>query len=233
LVWALSSQLWRRGWGERAARREHLTVDERQVDATIESWGGPRATDGKIFTQGNVREFARSQALVTELGRRYFDGLSVAFDYTQATSRSSAERKAERMARGGDAAAELIKSDTAAGIPAGTGQRLRAADSPKLAAGTPLFSAEPGTVLAFEPEPNAGQWLIVRIEERTATPSPRASAADDRTLNGLGNQLLGLTAERAGVRLSPRYGAWDPIGLSPVHSAGETTGFRFSGSSES
>lgn len=230
---ALAGQLVRQELIERVAAQERLSVDERQVDGVIDSWGGPRATEGKIFTPGNVREFARGEALVTELGRRYFDGLSVVFDYTQATSRSSAERKAEQMARGEAAAAELIKSDTAAGTAAGTGQRLRAADSPKLAAATPLFGAEPGTVLAFQPEPNGGQWLIVRIKDRTAKPSPRASAADDRTLYGLGGQLLGLTAERVGVRLSPRYGTWDPIGLTAVPDEGQTTGFKFSGPSQS
>ncbi|MFC7341889.1 SurA N-terminal domain-containing protein [Saccharopolyspora griseoalba] len=231
---ALAGQLVRQELIAEVAEREHLSVDERQVDAMIDRWGGPRATEGEVFTPGNVREFARGEALVTELGRRYFDGLSVTFDYTQATSRSSAQRKAEEMARGGAAATELIERDTAAGTPAGTGQRLRAADSPKLAAATPLFGAEPGTVLAFEPERNAGQWLIVRIQERVAEPSPRAGAADDATLHGLGSQLLGLTADRVGVRLSPRYGAWDPIGLTAAPSEGETTGFRLTApSSES
>lgn len=223
---ALAGQLVRRELIARTAQRERLSVNEQQVNAVIDRWGGPRATEGKIFTEENVRDFARDDALVIELGRRYFDGLSITFDYTQATTRSSAEQKARRMAESDAAASELISSDVADGTPAGTGQRLRAADSPKLAAATPLFGAEPGTVLAFEPEPNAGQWLIVRIEEREATPAPQAGAAEESTLRGLGGQLLGLTAERAGVRLSPRYGAWDPIGLNPVPEEGQTTGFR-------
>lgn len=228
---ALAGQLVRRELIAEAAERERLSVDEQQVDAVMNRWRRSGATEGSIFTEENVRGFARDDALLLELGRRYFDGLSITFDYTQATTRSEAERKAHRMAESDAAATELINSDRAGGTPAGAGQRLRATDSPKLAAATPLFGAEPGTVLAFEPEPNAGQWLIVRIEERAATPAPRASAADESTLRALGGQLLGLTAQRAGVQLSPRYGAWDPIGLSPVPDEGQTTGFRIPGDS--
>ncbi|WP_406692705.1 SurA N-terminal domain-containing protein [Saccharopolyspora sp. ID03-671] len=223
----LAGQLVRKELVAQAARQDGLTVSEQQVTDMINQWGGPQATQGKIFTPENLHDMARSEALVTELGRRYFDGLAVTFDFTQATTRADAERKAQQMSRGDAAVRDLIAADAGAGVPAAAGQRLRAVDSPKLAASTPLFGAEPGTVLAFEPEPNSGQWLVALIREREAKPSPNpTSAVDDQTLQGVGSFLLGATADRVGVTLSPRYGVWDQIGLQAAPNEDETTGFR-------
>ncbi|MEV4731259.1 SurA N-terminal domain-containing protein [Saccharopolyspora sp. NPDC049426] len=223
----LAGQLVRQELVAQAARENGLTASEQQVTDMINQWGGPQATEGKIFTPENLHEMARTEALVTELGRRYFDGLAVTFDFTQATTRAEAERKAHQMAQGDAAVRDLIAADAKAGLPASAGQQLRAVDSPKLAASTPLFSAEPGTVLAFEPEPNSGQWLVALIRDRKAAPSAGpAGGVDDQTLQGVGTYLLGATADRVGVTLSPRYGVWDPIGLQPVPNEGETTGFR-------
>ncbi|SFS55042.1 SurA N-terminal domain-containing protein [Saccharopolyspora flava] len=223
----LAGQLVRKELVAQAARQDGLTVSEQQVTDMINQWGGPQATRGKIFTPENLHDMARSEALVTELGRRYFDGLAVTFDFTQATTRAEAERKAHQMARGDAAVRDLIAADARAGVPAAAGQHLRAVDSPKLAASTPLFGAEPGTVLAFEPEPNSGQWLVALIRQREAKPSPNpTSSVDDQTLQGVGSFLLGATADRVGVQLSPRYGVWDQIGLQAAPNEGETTGFR-------
>lgn len=223
----LAGQLVRQELVAQAAQENGLIASEQQVTDMINQWGGPQATEGKIFTPENLHEMARTEALVTELGRRYFDGLAVTFDFTQATTRAEAERKAHQMARGDAAVRDLIAADAKAGLPASAGQQLRAVDSPKLAASTPLFSAEPGTVLAFEPEPNSGQWLVAHIRDRKAAPTATpAGGVDDQTLQGVGTYLLGATADRVGVTLSPRYGVWDPIGLQPVPNEGETTGFR-------
>lgn len=223
----VASQLVLQRLTDRAARDEHLAVAEQQVTDLINGMGGPEAaTAGKIYTADDVREVARAQLLAGELGRRYYDRLGITFDYTQATNRREAETKARRMAEGQDQAAALVDADRRAGTPAAAGQRLRATDSAQLAAGTPLFGAAPGTVLAFEPQPNAGQWLVVRIRERRTDEPPVRGAADDRTLQEFGTRLLGFTADRVGVRLSPRYGTWDPIRLAAAPNSGEVSGFR-------
>ncbi|PKW14227.1 SurA N-terminal domain-containing protein [Saccharopolyspora spinosa] len=227
----LAAQLVRQELVEQAARDERLTVTDQQVADLINRMGGPAAaTSGKIYTPQNLREVARTQLLATELGRKYFDRLDITFDYSQATTRGEAEEKAKRMAQGPAEAAAVVTADAKAGVPAALDQKLRATDSPQLAATTPLFGAQPGTVLAFEPETNSGQWLIARIKERRADAPPAvpAGGADDQTLQGVGMHLLGITADRVGVRLSPRYGVWDRVNLVAVPSEGETTGFRMS-----
>ncbi|GAA4856449.1 SurA N-terminal domain-containing protein [Saccharopolyspora cebuensis] len=223
----LASQLVVQELAAHAAREESLAVTPEQVNARIDRMGGPRAaTEGGIYTEGNVRDAVRAQLLATELGRKYFDRLAVTIDYTQATTRADAQRKAERMAEGPEQATALVAADRRTGVPAVADQRLRAADSPQLAAMTPLFGAEPGTVLAFEPEPNSGQWLIARIDHRSTEATGPPSGADDQLLQQFGFNLLGHTAQRAGLELSPRYGVWDAIALTAAPGEGQTTGWR-------
>ncbi|MBB5153591.1 hypothetical protein BJ970_001125 [Saccharopolyspora phatthalungensis] len=228
----LAAQLVRQELVEQAARDERLAVTDQQVTDLINRMGGPQqATAGKIYTQQNLREVMRTQLLATELGRKYFDRLAITFDYTQATTRREAQEKAQRMLQGPAEAAAVVNTDARTGLPAALGQHLRATDSPRLAAATPLFGAQPGTVLAFEPEPNSGQWLIARINDRRtdAPPASPAGGADEQTLQGVGMFLLGITADRVGVRLSPRYGVWDQVSLTAVPNDSETTGFRLTG----
>ncbi|QGK72012.1 hypothetical protein GIY23_03530 [Allosaccharopolyspora coralli] len=219
---------------ERAARAENITVSDNRVSEEIAARGGAEAaTRGQIYTPRNFRDGVRAQLIATELGRKYADRLAVTFDYTQATTRSDAEHKARRMAAGAEETRKVIAEDAAAGLPAMEGERLRAAETPEvnaLAAATPLFAADPGTVLAFQGQ-QAGQWLVARItERRTDARGPAPAPMDQETLQALGTQLLALTGERVGVELSPRYGVWDPIALATAPNEGETTGFRYSDS---
>ncbi|MER6993021.1 SurA N-terminal domain-containing protein [Saccharopolyspora hirsuta] len=227
----LASQLVRQELVEQAAREERLTVTDQQVAERIGQLGGPEAaTEGMIYGPREAGEMVRTQLLTAELGRKYIDRLVITFDLTQASTRREAEEKARRMARGPQESAALVAEDAAAGLLAGADQRARPVDTPELATTTPLFGAEPGTVMAFERTPNSGQWLVVRIKDRQvdpAAPAQLANGADDQVLQQFGTYLLGATADRAGVQLSPRYGVWDPVGLAAVPSEGETTGFRF------
>lgn len=213
-----------------AAKQEQLSVDERQVDELIGRMGGPEAaTHGRVYTRENLRESARTQLLTAELGKKYFHRVSVVLDFTVATSRREAENKARTMAEGPQQAAALIDADRKAGQRAMTDQPFRADENTKLATTTPVFGADPGTVLAVKPGEGSGDWLIVLVKKRDTNAPPPATPTEEagqKTLYDAGLQMLGLTAEHLGVRLSPRYGVWDPVGLSAVPTPGETTGLR-------
>jgi hypothetical protein len=211
-----------------AAVAEQLPVDDRAIQDMIAQMGGPQgATAGKIYTPQNVGDEARSQLIATELGQKYLSRLSVTFDFTQATNRQEAETKANRMAQGLQQTEALIAADSGNGVPAAANQQLRAADNAQIAAGTPLFGAPPGTVLAFQTDQQSGQWVVVRLlSRRTDLTAAQPTPADPQSLQGLGLQLLALTADRVGVQLSPRYGVWDPIALSAAPNTGETLGIR-------
>lgn len=213
------------------AQREGVSVDERKVTQQIDQMGGPeKATAGKINTPENLRDSVRSQLLATELGRKYLDRTAITFDYTQASSRKDAKRLAENMARGKEEAAAFLKSEQAAGKQVALGETMRAADSGQVAASTPLFGAPPGTVVAFETQPQSGQWLVARINKRdtNATSGPPAQGSE-QIYQAFGMRLLAATGERVGVELNPRYGVWDPVGMAAAPNENETVGFWFSG----
>jgi hypothetical protein len=216
-----------------AALAEHLTVDEKSIDDAVAKMGGPQAaTAGKIYTPANVRDEARSQLLAVELGRKYLDRLAITFDYTQASNRQEAQTKAQRMAQGQQQAAALVAADRQAGVPSSVGQQLRAADNAQIAAGTPIFGVPPGTVVAFQPDQQSGQWLVVRVEDRRTeapSPTPVAGHTDPQILQEFGMQLLGMTEDRVGVQLSPRYGVWDPLAFGAAPNQDQTVGLRFDG----
>jgi SurA-like protein len=217
---------------ELAAAAEQLSVDQEHVDAVIAQQGGAQAaTAGTFMTPQRLPESVRAGLLLTELGRRYADRLSITFDYTQASTRTEAEAKARRMALGPAEAAAVLDADRKTGKVVGVGERRSVADNAELAARTPLFGARPGTVLAFEMQEQTGQWIVARIVDRNTNdvaPGAAGEQIDDATLQAIGARLLGITAENAGVRLSPRYGAWDPVALSAAPNADETVGFWLS-----
>lgn len=227
----LASDLVRRRLVEQATREEGLRVDQQQVSAVIDSAGGAeKASKGQIYTAGDLEDAMRSRMLTGELGRKYIGRVAVTYDVTTANNRREAEEKARRMAAGEQQATDLVNADHQAGLGSATSQRATSGELPDLAAGTPLFAALPGTVVAFELQPQSGQWTVLRIKDRS-TGGPGTvgdgSAQDEKKMQAFGTQLLRVTAQRNGVELSPRYGVWDPIALSAAPSAGETTGFAF------
>ncbi|NHD17813.1 MULTISPECIES: SurA N-terminal domain-containing protein [unclassified Actinopolyspora] len=215
---------------DRAARRQNLRVPEQRITEWIERQGGAEAAMSEtIFTADQARSVARSLLLMRELGSEQLPKVSVRFDYTSATTRAEAKSKAERMARGPEQAAELIAEDSASGSPAGEGRELRAANNPRMAASTPLFAAESGTVLAFRGSGRSTRWMVARITERRIsdeqgqTPAMGSAAQLEQQF---GARLLGLTAQRTGVELSPRYGVWDPVAVTAVPEEEQRSGFR-------
>ncbi|WP_243789991.1 SurA N-terminal domain-containing protein [Saccharopolyspora gloriosae] len=227
----LAGDLTRRALVDQVAEDEGLRVDERRVREVIDAAGGAeKASAGQIYTADDMADVVRSRLLTAELGRRYIDRLSVTYDVTSATTREDAEQKARRMARGDAESAAVVTADQQAGQGAATDQRLRSAEVPDLAAGTPLFGARPGTTMAFELQPQSGQWTVVRIKRRDVAPPPPApspAGGDEMRMQSFGDQLLRVTAQRVGVELSPRYGAWDQLAMSAAPNKDETIGFVF------
>ncbi|GAA2784609.1 hypothetical protein [Saccharopolyspora taberi] len=215
------------------AAAERLHVDEQRVTDVIQGMGGEAATQGTVFTPANFRDSVRYQLLAGELARKYVDRLSVTIDYTQASTRDEAEAKVRQLAQGPEQAAALIAADRAAGLRAVSGERVWAGDQGgQMASDTPLFGTPAGTAVAFELQPQSGQWLVALVRQRdTATPSPApvAGQLDAEAAQRIGSRLIGITAAEVGVELSPRYGVWDPVALAAAPNAGETTGFAVSG----
>jgi len=216
---------------EIAARRAGLTVDQFRVNRLIKEVGGAEAASkGTIFDANSYRQRAKDKLLMAALGRAVLRNSAVTVDYTTADTRTAAKQRVEELSQAGSTRArQSIDADVRAGKDAELGKRIAAADDPIFAT-TPAFGVAEGTVVAFQLE-DTKPWVIMVVKNRTnrgAQPSEHAlpiDQIDPAVLEAIGLRQLAQVGEELGVRLSPRYGVWDPISLQVVSDENETGGF--------
>ncbi|HEX2264243.1 MAG TPA: SurA N-terminal domain-containing protein [Pseudonocardiaceae bacterium] len=214
-----------------AARRAGLAVDQARVSRLIDEVGGAQgASKGTIFDADGYRERAVDKLLTAQLGLSALRNSAVTVDYTTADTRTAAKAKVDELSRvGAKRARQLIDADVRAGKDAVIGKRIVAADDPIFAT-TPAFGVDEGTVVAFQLA-DTTPWLIMVIKNRAnrgVQPSDNAPALeqiDPAVLEAIGLRQLAQVGEEVGVRLSPRYGIWDPVSLQAVANENETAGF--------
>jgi hypothetical protein len=216
---------------EVAARRAGLKVDQARVNRMIKEVGGAQAgSKGTIFDANSYRQRAKDKLLMAALGRLTLRNSAVTVDYTTADTRTAAKRRVEELSQAGATRArQSIEADLDAGKDAELDKRIVAADDPIFAT-TPAFGVTPGTVVAFQVQ-DTTPWVIMVVSSRTnrgAQPSahaPNIDQIDPAVLEAIGLRQLGPVAQELGVRLSPRYGVWDPVNLQVVSDENETSGF--------
>ncbi|MGH3886361.1 MAG: SurA N-terminal domain-containing protein [Pseudonocardiaceae bacterium] len=214
-----------------AARRTGLTVDQARVDRLISEVGGAEAASkGTVFDANAYRQRAGDKLLMAQLGQRALRNSAVTVDYTTADTRTAAQARVEELSQAGPKRArQLIDADVRAGKDAVIGRRIVAADDPIFAT-TPAFGVVEGTVVAFQLT-DTKPWLIMVIKNRTdrgVQPSgnaPVLEQIDPVVLEAIGLRQLAQVGEEVGVRLTPRYGIWDPVSVQAVADENETSGF--------
>jgi hypothetical protein len=216
---------------EIAARRAGLTVDQSRVNRLIKEVGGAEAASkGTIFDANSYRQQAKDRLLMAALGRAALRNSAVTVDYTTADTRTAAKQRVEELSQAGSKRArQSIDADVRAGKDAALGKRIVAADDPIFAT-TPAFGVAEGTVVAFQLA-DTKPWVIMVVKNRTnrgAQPSdhaPPIDQIDSAVLEAIGLRQLAQVGEELGVRLSPRYGVWDPVSMQVVSDENETGGF--------
>ncbi|MBM7811532.1 SurA N-terminal domain-containing protein [Saccharothrix algeriensis] len=219
---------------ERAAQREGVTVSEEAVTESVENAGGAEAaSQNTVYDAATFRERARDQLLLVELARKYVDRMEVTFDYFFTKDNKDAVEKAEQVAKDPSKMAGFVRSGPQG--PEGQqlakmGQKVSSAESPQ-AAGSPLFGVQPGTVVAFAPDPGSAQWLVAYVTERDddARRSGEASSTEQLTpqlLEQIGLRLVQRLAGDPEIRVNPRYGVWDRTAIALAPSDDELTGFQ-------
>jgi hypothetical protein len=204
----------------RKAAASGITISDAAVDATIATQGGPDAMlDNNPVDPAGLRDLVRDGLIATELAKRTVIGQSVTADIVVAASRSDAENKARVLAGGGDAAAALLRDESA--HPA---QVYSAATNPA-AATSVVFGVGVGTVGIFQPDPEQASWIVFKVTDRRADgSSDPAGQISQEQLTRMGERTLQADAAQLGITVNPRYGIWDPILLRVVPkdaSAGE------------
>ncbi|HEX7660118.1 MAG TPA: SurA N-terminal domain-containing protein [Pseudonocardiaceae bacterium] len=218
-----------------AVQQNKITIDENQVDQLIASVGGTDAVAKNLVTDpALVRDLAYDELAEQQLARLYAGRVSATVSFVSTNSRDDAIAAANKLAADPSSAPALVAAATQAG---GSGQvdatvtpvgymwqvQTEAAQEATAPDVTPLLGANANTVVVFSPTSGqGGVWVAALITKRTVSATPVtgtssvvANATPD-TLAEVGAELLQQNANKLGVRISPRYGSWDPVSMQVI-----------------
>src|SRR6185312_553837 len=174
----------------RTAAADGITVTEADVDAALaESGGADAALSQSLYDLSAIRERTRDRLIAVRHAQRTVPGLTVTADLIAAESRDDAAAKARVLAAGGPEADALFTDNPQNSRRSMSYQAVR---SPE-AASTVLFGLPVGRTAYFQPSPQQGGWIVLRVTDRqedaNADPSAAASLGDS-DLAAIGDRLL-------------------------------------------
>ncbi|MCP2168765.1 SurA N-terminal domain-containing protein [Goodfellowiella coeruleoviolacea] len=213
-----------------AAQRDGVKVDEQQLNELIAAGGGAEAMiqsqNSFLDAQAFRDEQATDQLLLTELGRRYADRLTVTYDYTIANGPEEAKAKADRIAADPEHAADVFEADRRQNVPSATDVTMTAAQDQQFL-GSPIYGVRAGSVVAFQAGQDSGAWVVAHVRSREITAGTGASGdqLNSNVLYWLGLRAVQPIADELGVRVNPRYGVWDEVFLQTAPSKDEKYGY--------
>jgi len=200
----------------RTAAADGITVTEADVDAALaQSGGADAALSQSLYDLSAIRERTRDRLIAVRHAQRTVPGLTVTADLIAAESRDDAAAKARVLAAGGPEADALFTDN-----PQNSRRSMsyQAVNSPE-AASTVLFGLPVGRTAYFQPSPQQGGWIVLRVTDRKVDPNADANAAaslGEADLAAIGQRLLQPLADEVGVRVNPRFGVWDPVSMRVV-----------------
>jgi hypothetical protein len=221
-----------------AAQRENLRVDETAVDELVEAAGGVETAARNIAVEPDrVRDVARDQLLLEELGRAVQDRLTVHYvgamiteSTVEATDSEVARELGRRIAANPGDVETILRESGHEVIDRTVSLSETLAEDPELAISA-VFGAPQGSVVVIQPSQQRVGWLVALIEERSEqSGAPRqdgeqaAQPVDPQLLYWAGLRQLQPIADELGVEINPRFGVWDDTGLAPAPSEGELSG---------
>jgi hypothetical protein len=240
-----------------AAQQGLSVADQQIDQLISQAGGPDKAAASLLADSSDVRERVRDLLLEVALAREFADHLTVNFGYVVATDRGHAVSEAQQIAahpdalnglvaqanaaaqaQGGQGGGQLATTFSVASYLQGVAQNAAQAQSSGQPAPTendsPLFGAPADTVLAFQPDPaNTSSWVVALIKSRNTndktpqTGGPASQSTDTQTLEQVGIALLHDQTNQLAVRISPRYGVWDPVGVQVVQNSNQTLGMEF------
>jgi hypothetical protein len=194
----------------RRAAQDAIVVTDAQVDAYLDANGGVDAVLSRSLSDlPTTRERVRDFLVAAEIGQRVTPGLAVTIDMLFVASRDEAEQVTNTLAAGGPAADALFTPERDPRLDA----TFQAASNPNEAS-TVVFGVPVGTVGFFPLDGGEGQWLVFHVvDRRTDRPSDPAAigSISQSQLASIGQRVVQPDGEALGIRVNPRYGAWDPV----------------------
>lgn len=210
----------------------------------------PEALVTELAYRGrDFRDYAADQLLLAKLADRYLAGTTVTvgavlISGASETGGGAADPKAEAEDMGRRIAAdpsvlenEIAKAQQGQGATAGNLELISAelgvnpgeqqVNPTQRLLPTSLLSAPVNSVAVFQFDPSQNAWFVGLIRERTLEPDADVEVLeqpDPRLLLSFGERLVQALAGKTDMRISPRYGIWDPASMGVVASEAERTG---------
>jgi hypothetical protein len=222
-----------------AVAKYGLTIPAQAVSQYADELGGvDQLVKGSGFTSDEVQSILRDRVAEMAYASKYLARFQVTFDSVTVADQKTATALAQKL--GADPANARANLQAAAAANNGqaqfgtklTGgqifsQQKQFEDQAQQSGGSsasstvlPLLAAKSNSVLSF---PFAqGQWVVLVVHDANTNGTPSSadqSALSQATSDDLyqsGTYLLSTFAQGLGIRISPRYGVWDAVGMEVV-----------------
>ena len=211
-----------------AAAKYNIAVSDQDVDAYIAKAGGIDKLASPVLSAQDQRATARDQLIEAVYAARFADNLAVTFDYFAADTQAHAITAAKEVAAKPGEFAPLVSAESQQGGDANTGVTYTLKQYLTNSSGAlfgPMFAEPANTVFVFSPNLGSSQevWYVMRIDKVAGdtpvpTPSTAVASANPALLATVGELMFRSVAETLPIRISPRYGTWDPTSMQVVSS---------------
>ncbi len=222
-----------------AIAKYKLNVPAQAISQYTDQLGGiGRLVQGSGFTTAEVQNILRDRVVQMAYATKYLAKFQVTFDSVTVADQKTATTLAQKLSA--DPANARATLQAAAGANNGQaqfgtkltggeilGQQLQIDQQSQQGGGSsasqtvlPLLAAKSNTVLSF---PFAqGQWVVLVVHDANTNATPSSSdsnalsQASSDDLYQSGTYLLSPLAQDLGIKISPRYGVWDAVGMEVV-----------------
>jgi hypothetical protein len=230
----------------RAAHDADISVPDQQVDQIVSSNGGVgKIADALSVDPALTKNAVHDLLLRVAFTKKYTDTLTVTFDFVTAKDRNDAIATANKIAADHNAIATMLKGGAQgqAGYQFALATYLNSISQtiqsqgqvPSATSAAAVFGAHPGSVIALQlPAQQGTQWVVALIRDRKIAPTPSGSTSSatglpPSVLASIGASLVAWDVQNVSVKVSPRYGVWDQVGMSVVQNEGQEAGLVING----
>lgn len=240
-----------------AARNHLTVSDEEVDQQISQNGGAEKVAEGLGTDSADTRQAVRDLLLEADLASKYANTMRITAGVLVVSDRTAAISAAQKIAANPAALNGLVQQANAAAQSGGgqgggsANQQFTIIDilqSVNQDAQTaaqqgqqapaenfgPLFGAPANSVVAFQPAPAVSPaWFVALIKSRNPNgPTVSGTAAtlaatNELTLAQIGVSLLQPDVNQVGVRISPRYGVWNPVGMQVVPTTDQTGGVAY------
>jgi hypothetical protein len=230
----------------RAAHDANITVPDQIVDQIVNSNGGVgKIADALSADPAQTRTAVHDLLLRVAFTKKYADTLTVTFDFVTASDRKDATAKANKIASDPNAITAMLKSGAQgqAGYKFALATYLQSLSQavqtqgqlPPTTAAAAVFGGHPGSVIALQlPAKQGTQWVVALVRDRTIASTPASSSSSTNglppsVLANIGADLVAWDVQGVSVKVSPRYGVWDKVGMQVVANDDQAAGLVING----